>query len=449
MDTRENHIYDEETTIDLAQLGLALLKKWKTLLLLGIVGALLGLGLGLLPGEERAGNVPAARSREDGALLEQMTVAAQARSRYKELDGYVKSSPFMKLDSQNVYTGAVEYYVPQSSDPDRVSAAFRALLAQTQFRQEMSEILGLSTEADLDKMLYAHPQVQQDPVIAGDMQVNIREKVSLFARVYAPTQEQAQQAVELLNRTLETLPQHPSLNERVELVEISSEVSFGIVSELRAAQNEIRQELNEAHENYTKLEEKFSEEEFDLYQEYVLTGRTGELPEELFPENPLKKPVILAAVFLFLGCGWYAVAFVANGRIQSPEDAAQAARAVVLAYVDGAADKKNPVDRWIQKLERGHFPKSVTGEYVTAAMKKLGSPAILREEGDPAVEGLCQGLRRFGLLSQDCAALSQLERGSQVVLLVHLNRTTRNAVCQERILCAQYGLDLAGIVVVG
>lgn len=442
MEPSEIQYKDDELTIDVKHLVISAMKKWRSLLAFVLLGALLGTLLPwLTPDGEKT------RSREDAALVERMKVAAAARSQYEELRRYVENSPFMALDSQNVFTGETEYYIPKCEDPDRIAAGFGAVLKDEAVRSTLCEILGISDEMDLDKMLKSHADVKTDTKIVGDMQVELKEKLTLTVSVYAANRDQARQALDFLCQTLEGLPE---VGRSFQLVQISRNVQAGVASSLRDAQNELRSELNEAHENYTDLEAAFNEAQYDLYETFVLTGKTNELPTELFPSNPLKMPVILAALFGFLAFGWYAAACVLSPKAETADQVTGIIGGSVLAFIDGSVPRKNPLDRWLDSLEMGSFPEPVSPAYAAAAAEKIGNAVAVCDGKEEGLRELVRemGIRSMDLLSRDPRTLENLREDDNVILLVKLGSTTKMQLQQETTLCRRYGIPLAGCILV-
>lgn len=445
MEQREFQNYDDEMTIDLVHFTVSILKKWKSLLILGLIGALLGGVLQWMPNAEEP-----ERSREDAVLVEKMKVAAVSHDQYEELERYVKYSPFMRLDSQNVYSGSAEYYIPKCEDPDQIEASFHALFEDEVTRSALCGILGISNELDLDKMIWHQSRVKTDPKIVGDMQVELKEKLSINVGVYAATREQAQQALNLMCETVETLAEKVAPKQNFTLTQIANSVQAGVVSELRDAQNKLRAELNEAHKAYTTLEKEFSEEEYALYQEYALTGNTSELPMELFPSNPLKKPVILTVVFGFLGCAWYAAAYLLSSKVKTVDEITGITGKNVLGFTNNALPRKNRIDRWLDSLENRSFPQSVAAGYAAAAVAKLGNAVVVYDEEDQQLRELARelGVPAMNMVSRDSNTLSSLGSDTQVVLLVKLGTTTKMQLQQEIAICRQYGIPVAGSILV-
>lgn len=446
MEQRDIQNYDDEVTIDLVHFTVSILKKWKSLLLFALIGAIVGGLLHWLPAQQEE----TVRSREDAVLIEKMKVVATAHTQYGELERYIKYSPFMKLDSQNVFSGSAEYYIPKCEDPDQIAASFHALFEDEVTRSALCGILGISNELDLDKMIWHRSQVKTDLKIVGDMQVELKEKLSIDVGVYAASREQAQQALNLMCDALETLPEKVTPKQKFAMTQIRNNVQAGVVSELRDAQNKLRTELNEAHKAYTALEKEFSEEEYELYQEYVLTGNTSELPVELFPSNPLKKPVILAVVFGFFGCGWYAVAYLLSSEVKTVDEISGITGKNVLGIVHNAVPRKNRIDRWLDTLENRSFPQGVSTGYAAAAVAKLGNAVVLYDEKD---QQLCELARELGapamdMISRDATTISNIGPDTQVVFLVKIGSTTKMQLQRENTICRQYGIPVAGSILV-
>lgn len=445
MESGDIQKFDDEITVDLGHFVISILKKWRSLVVLVLIGAMLGAGMQWMPQ-----NGEPEWSREDAALVEQMKVAASARTQYGELERYVKYSPFMRLDSQNVYTGSSEYYVSKCDDPDQVAASFNALFTDETARNTLCSILGISNELDLDKMIQHTYMINTDTKIVGEMQVQLREKISLHVDVFAANKEQAQKALEFLCDNIEQLPVTVGDKQEIEMVKIAQTIQTGVASDLRNMQNELRNELNEAHKNYTLLEKDFTEEEYALYEEYVLTGKTSRLPAVLFPSNPLKKPVVLAFIFGFLGCAWYAVAYFLRSGIKTAEEVSFITRRNILAFINTSAPRKCGIDRWLDGLEAHSFPDPVPAAYAAAAIEKLGKAVVVYDETNADLRSAAQelGVASMGLVSRDPRTLSGIDRDTNVVLLVKLGTTTKMQIRRETVMCRQYGIPLAGSVLV-
>lgn len=459
---------EEETTIDLLHFAASMAKQWRKLIVWCLTGLLLGTALLFVP---KAAAEESQRSREDSALLEQMHIAAQARARYDELNAYVRNSQFMQLNGQTAFTGKVEFYIPSAADPDQIAASYGAQMNSETVRQTLCQLLGITDETDLDKMYWHNTSVREETQIVEGTKVGIREKISLTAGFYAATKEQAQQAVEYLVQTIQTLPEAVSPRQDFTLIEISAGVQSGAAAtaqtgqsvsqptagtqnnavDLQGMQRIVRDELSAAYKTCTDLEKAFDEEQFAIYQEYVLTGKTDELPLELMPSNPLKKPVLITLVFCFVGCGWYAVAYICSGKIKTADQLCQLTRRNVLALVSGAQPKKNGLDRWLDDLQMRSFPAAVSQTYVKAALEKMENPVVIFDQEDPELAAVVKemaGVPAMGLVSRDAKTLEQVKADAQLLLVVKLEGTTVEAVRQECALYRQYGLNLAGTILV-
>lgn len=451
MDFREYQSSDE-MTIDLAHLVASLLKKWRSLVLLTIVGAMLGAAMQWVPQLLPQKKAPV-RSRKDAALVEKMNAAAAARTPYEELKRYIDQSAFMQLDSQSVFSGASEYYATGCQDPNQIAAAFEAISSDRNARNALCEILGISNEMDLDKMVSLRASVQTTPKIVGEMRVDLQEKACLFIDIYAVTEERAQQVLDYLDEAVQQLPMTVVPKQKFEITEISRSVKQSVQSELRAEQNKILEEMVDAYAFYMGyLEEDFSPKEYALYETYFLTGKVNELPIDLFPSNPLKKAILIAFVFAFLGCTWYAVAYLLSGKVKTPEDVTASTGRNLLAFIDTGKPRKLALDRAIEKMENHSFPQPATVNYIAAAIEKLGKSVVVYDRRDEILRETAQRLSSripcMGLLSQDAETMNALQKDTQVIILVRAAATTKGQLQQESALYSLYGVPLAGSILV-
>ena len=225
---------EEETTIDLLHFAASMAKQWRKLIVWCLTGLLLGAALLFVP---KAAAEEPQRSREDSALLEQMHIAVQARARYDELNAYVRNSQFMQLNGQTAFTGKVEFYIPSAADPDQIAASYGAQMDSETVRQTLCQLLGITDEIDLDKMYWHNTSMREETQIVEGTKVGIREKISLTAGFYAATKEQAQQAVEYLVQTIQTLPEAVSPRQDFTLIEISAGVQSGAAATAQSGQS--------------------------------------------------------------------------------------------------------------------------------------------------------------------------------------------------------------------
>ena len=76
---------------------------------------------------------------------------------------------------------------------------------------------------------------------------------------------------------------------------------------------------------------------------------------------------------------------------------------------------------------------------------------VIFDQEDPALAAVVKemaGVPAMGLVSRDAKTLEQVKADAQLLLVVKLEGTTVEAVRQECALYRQYGLNLAGTILV-
>lgn len=442
MESRDIQSYEEET-VDLVHLAVFLLKKWRSLLVCILVGCLLGGLWQCLPKKD------AERSPKDAALIEQMELAAMYRRQYEKGKVYIENSPFMALNGEALYFGDSEYYIAECKDPDMVVASFNAILADADTRSELCRILGIADETDLGNMVSVRVSPNSDTVIVGKdgvHQIDVREKANVFIWVTADAEEKAEQALSLLCDAVERLSQSMVLDVR----QVSKFVSFGRNQDVNDAQANFINGQNDVLETCTTIESEFSEKEYKLYQNYVLAGKVDELPAELFPDGFLKKPVLLAAAFTFLACVWYVMQYFTDPSVKTADQMTNITKRNVICLVDETAPAKNAVDHRLDMIEASRFPAAVSTAYAVAALQKMDRAVVIYDEKNEVLSALAQQLEVpcMGLASQNAKTLKEISSENQIVLLAQLNETKKNQLQQECTIYRQYGLNLAGTILV-
>ncbi|MDO5400978.1 MAG: hypothetical protein Q4F17_08370 [Eubacteriales bacterium] len=465
METRETQ-YDDEITIDLAHMAACILKKWRSIILIALIGCLLGCLWQWVPQwlDREGANLLSFRegqedknldklSREDAALLEKMELTAAHRKQYEKQKTYVESSPFMKLKSDHVFTGESVYYLSKCKDPDLMGAYLDAAFNDGAARLELCKILNITDEMDLDKMVRHWTDKKTDTLVIGENQldmVSVKEKMSLTVTVFGAERVRVQQALDFLDTMVLALEESLSENQSFTLTNVSKTVTEGAVPTLLAEQNAILNELNEAYKTYSTLEKELNEEEFAFYEENVVPGKTIAVTGALFPDNPLKKPVLVTVAFGFLAVAWYVVAYLMSGAVKTPDEAVQLTGRNVLALIDSGSPAKCAVDRRLDAMAARSFPAAVPAGYAGAAVDKLERAVVLYDTSDEHLKKTADalGVAAMGLLGQDAKTLAALGRENQAVLLVRLNATTKVQLQREAALCRQYGIPLAGSILV-
>lgn len=443
----ENQNLYAEQEIDLKQLLIAIMKKWRILLALVLIGVVAGAAIQLLPKEEE-------RSKEDEDLIKEYEIAAQQRTVYEKEREYIANSYLMQLNAKKLYTGKVQYYIYDCKDADYVNAEFSAIMQDKTLREQLCELLGNADESELDYFASVNlSKIMQTSVIGGT-QTEKCTKLNLYIQVTASTEECAQQMLAALKDAVDKQAETLNASSTFTIVQVSENLTFGNSDAIQSAQNTKLSVFNSAYEACSNLESQFSDEEYELYEEYYIEGDPSELPVELFKSNPLKIPVILGIIAFFLGCVWYVCCYLLSSKGISFDDFQHVFGLRVLAFINKEPAPKNFIDRWLNKMELSGYPESVTADYAAAVLGNEKT-VVLFNGKDELSESLAQELASknshvacFNAIGSNTDALSAVRSGGSVVLLLRLNECRRLQLQQELSIVAQVGAQTAGIILV-
>jgi len=143
MDAREMN--QNEELIDLLHLCIYMLKKWKSLLIFLLVGALLGAAVSLKSVE--------VRPQADVAMIDSMKSAAEQRKQYNELHKLLTKSPFLALHDVNVYSGSLEYHITDYTDLEHIVEEYFSIQKAPSLKEELCQILDLENDDYFDDAL--------------------------------------------------------------------------------------------------------------------------------------------------------------------------------------------------------------------------------------------------------------------------------------------------------
>lgn len=443
METRD---FDDEVCINLGHLVVSLLKKWRSLLIWILIGGLLGgVWYGISPKN-------LVRSKEDAALIEQMKLAAMYRGQYEQQKDYVENSAFMKLNAGALYLGNAEYYISNCNDPEHLAVVFHSILTDEGIRSELCRILNISDETELEKMVDIRLNIHSETVVIGEVgleRIDIQEKGSLYVSAASENEDWTKEAIALLCSAVTETAEEQKAEQDFNIEQISQRIFFGRSQAFFDTQKAAFDKLEELKKAYYTIENGFSQAEYALYETYILSGKSEELPIVLFPSSPLKKPVLLAVVFAFLACAWYVVQYLLAPTVKTADEADCITRRTLLGFIDESAPAKCVIDRWLNDLETHCFPRAVTVEYAVEAIKKLGQAVVVYDEENAALDVLAKKLgNHLGLLSQNAQTMRSIQPDTQAVLLIKLNETSKMQIARETALCRQYGITLAGTILV-
>lgn len=438
-----------EDTIDLLHMAVSVLKKWRGLLLAIVIGGLLGCVWQLLPGESEQAPV------EPVKLSDEMYLGKLYHDKFAKSMAYVEQSALMKMDSHNVYFGDMMYYIDDCEQAELVAAYFETILDDEGVRDALCEALQITCRSELPRMAWSDADVDWSTLTVGDTELK-RDKgiVKLYFGVMAADKKQAQDALNVLSDAVAKKETELKVEYVFSLSLVNCNVQLDTDEALWDMQNDILEDLDDAYFSARDLEDELTSDERTTYKHYLMTGEVEEsTAEQVQSRNPkisAKKIILLSVVAPFLACVWYAVRYLLDGNVKTADEAQALSKRNVIACVESTVPGKLKIDRWLDKLAGKRLPAGMPAVYATAAVEKLNNAVIVYDEENEHLQKFVQGLDcdvpAMGLMGVNAESLQKIDRDNQVVMLVKLGETARSQIQQEVVLCSQYDIPLAGVL---
>ena len=161
--------YEDDMEIDLVDLLFYLLKKWRSLIVAIVIGAILGAGLYVVKNhqqqaEQAAQEAELLKNDEDEAFDEKnyniskdtkvnMDIAYQYRQLYNKQLEYNQKSIIMQLDPNEVYAGVLEYYISAGNNTGLLSELYQSILNDDDILEELKDASGFKCDTPYIKEL--------------------------------------------------------------------------------------------------------------------------------------------------------------------------------------------------------------------------------------------------------------------------------------------------------
>lgn len=438
-------VQSEEQEIDLWELFLYICRRWRSLVILVLIGAALGLAFGLV----KAGNY--GKNLDMDALhLAQIEQYARYVQMYEEQEEYEAESIYLKLAPDAVYQGSVRYYLRlQASDSPIVGQRYDAILRDNSVIEALVEASGLNCTPravqELVSVTFRELDRQEQILSYEDYPLT----VEILAKASGPSAESSQKMLNVLEEAIEQANSWAvtsyGAQELDRLTEASARMAYdaGVIS----ARNASTEKLAEYAKQISTLEQGLTDDDKVYYQ---ITWE----PDEPVKSGLAKWIVIFAVLLGVVGVAVYAVTFVMDGSIKNPDDLLGYGL-YPLAVLKGAPSgkKRCALDRLFEPRREYQ-----TDEYLAGALAALGAdkPLVCGDLEDPDMQTLAG---RFGDLlpgavfaasmTADAHAQAQAKASGSVVLVVRLWKTRRADLEQELRICRELGVHVDGVTVIG
>ena len=449
--TVRTSLADDDQEIDLIELFLYVCRRWRSLIVLGLIGVVIGVGVGLY----KANAKPKLDDLEVEELhLKEIEQYARYQALYEDQIAWEKESVLLNMDPTAVYAGSVTYYLQlKEIDTPVVSRLYSSILNDNEVFVRIQEAGRLDCTLRAIKQLVGIQcttlELQEQKIFSEDRSVSVQVRAS----VIAPEAGMCQSILELLDRELQDMNQYVETTygaickERLEVPGEKSAYSDTVANAKKASTDKLMEYATQINTIAKSLSE-------DDKTYYSLVYDTEKESEEKGGLSWLKWGIIIGVVFGALGVFAYAVVFLLDGHIKNMDE--------LLAYglhpfavMEGSAGGKK-----LNALDRLFVPKLryQSDTYLAEALdaQDLKHIVLCGDLNDAeivahgkAVAAASDRLSIEPQMVESADTQMKIKQADGVVLLVHLWKTKRTDLEQELRICRKLGGNVLGVAVIG
>lgn len=436
----EERMYvDDEMEIDLKQLLLFVLKKWKVILLFVLIGALIGAGFGMMKAKPEA-----SQYNEEKAVL--YAAYEKAMEDYEAQAVANVHSALTQMDPNAMYSTVRTYLLSGENELvlSKMIRQYEAVLQDETARKEVADICGLR-----DQFAAAEKMVSVSTKLFGDSET----AAYLVVTATTPTEESRVQMNALLAAKFDPITINLKQLYGDTSCELISEVQqYGYSANLVEAQKTVNNVLNYKKTLRDNAKAMLTADEITYYSSNP-TPDVQELAASAKIKTIAKWAVIAAVVVAFLAAGCYCVVYLFNGTLKTAEELRSAFGLYIISYLNTTSKGKKTLAERL--LTGGEMPLNTT-EYLFGAVEALGAEKTLLcgNAAVPAVAGVKQQLlERFPALTAadnlatDDQAIAAASEAEGVIMVVQLWHTTTDELKREMEIVRKLKKTVKGVVV--
>lgn len=478
--------YEDDMEIDLVDLLFYLLKKWRSLIVAIVIGAILGAGLYVVKNhqqqaEQAAQEAELLKNDEDEAFDEKdyniskdtkvnMDIAYQYRQLYNKQLEYNQKSIIMQLDPNAVYAGVLEYHISAGNNTGLLGEVYQNILNEDDVLEELKDASGFKCETPYIKEVVSSWTSDDNAAFinVNSNGENVEKHSFVTYRVVSTNQKSCEKMLQVLR-------------ERVEALQTENEETYGSygVSEVSSAISQVTDTtyLNAQRDNVDRLsnylstmknaESNFSDDEKTYYtnkylaKEYVDSDNAEEakaaLLEEVEPVSKVKWLAIGVILLVMVWGGYYVIRYLLDQRIKTVSELQNTYHLPIIGTVQTGTSNSKGLDKMLDHLYQNTKQKPDTLEYVIQAINAMQTEksVLCGDTEIPEVKELmeklsdsCEHMKIGDFISKNIESLEHAKAAGNEILVVRIDKNRRKEIEKEIESCRLQKISMVGVVVV-
>lgn len=439
----KNFFQADEEIIDLKELMLFILRKWRILIITGILGILFGCGAYFLLPEKNIDNLDMSTLH-----LEEIGQYDRYQKLYDEQWIKEKDSIYMNMDPESVFMGSRLYYITAyESDINFISEMYKSILRDEKIYYDLIDVSGLDCSEmamrELVSITFSKYQYEdKDPLFGKrerDANVNVR--------VSAPDEESCRGILSLLderivevNNYIET--QYPN----AAVVLVSESCAAGYDPDVVTMRNESAKLMANYVAEMEKLEKKLTDDDKLYYQKVYGV----QLEEQGL--GWLKWGLIAGVLGGGAMVAVYGILFLLGGQVKTIDELRRMYGLRLIACMDGGAKNGGcAIDRMLMTKRRynsGAYLKTVLMEMDAKTVHVCGDMDNAQIAANMKLAADADGVTFSHQMAVDEKAQKMAKAAEGVVFFVQLWSTKHAELLHELEIANSINARVLGVVVI-
>lgn len=426
-----NNEYYEEV-VDLKDLCIYILKKWREIL----IGLLVGLILGcLFSFYNMQKNDPIKRINSilnniDSINVNNVNKYAELTEIYKENEDYLADSILMSLNQDNVYTGTKTFSI--NSDSSGLSSYNNFLSNEFLTDKRWGNLK--YKDIDLQHLLDLLTFTKSYTVLSDGKYAE-----TIVLKVYGDNQDLVKSIMDVAEEILVDFAQNHNYDFNI----LQNSIVYGSDNTLVNLQREKTNAQQSLLSSLTTLKSNFNSDE-ELYYSYIFDYDNF---IKLKPSFSMKYPAIFAVAFAILVAGYYFMKYLFDTHVKTEDEITNKFKLSSLATIKVSKDSNNVIDKMIDKLNK---VDTNDYSYLKSVIKNLNNKKILVCNGfienDEDLKQLDKRLVVLGTLDNDEKAIDALKSVDGVILTNKYWKTNSNSLQKQIDILKKNNKDIIGVI---
>lgn len=469
MNDNRYNFHDDEVGIDFINLIFYLVKQWRVLLVVIVLGAILGGGLYELKKPINTENLDNVSTREY-EVAPDVKVNMDLAFRYHELYDsqivYSKNSLIMQMDSNAVYTGKLKYYLSADNNTLTLSEKYMNIINDDEVLKDIIDITKMECDSQyLREILSVSASNYNEMWKLEENEGGTFPKALIVYTVCLPEKDLCEKTMEILQDKIENMDsEYQEEFDYYFFENVGNSIQIMVNSDYAGKKKNNVDLISNYLSNISRLESSFDEDDLNYYNAVYFDKNVEENTDGIHVEQVSSSVEemllwILGGIALACGCwGIYCfIKYLFDKHIKTTEEIRRVYGAYVLGCVKTQNMYKNIIDGGIDTLMRKISPSLDSISYVKSAVIALKEKNILLcgDLKDISVSQLftefesdCPDFNMTDYVHQNKDLLKKISDFDGEIIVVHLGKTSHAEFRRELEVCNMQGFPVLGVIAI-